>query len=86
MSAFLAIAENSKLEIVTFLSKARGKLEKIEGSGYQITEILLKPELVIRGAKDLDRAERILQKAEKNCFISNSIKTVVKLEPEIHQE
>lgn len=84
MSAFLAIAENSKLEIVRFRSKARGKLEKTEGSDYQITEILLRPELVIRSAKDLDRAARILQKAEKNCFISNSIKSVVKLEPEIH--
>jgi len=27
-----------------------------------------------------------MQKAERNCLISNSIKTVVKLEPEINSE
>lgn len=86
LTTFLAIAENSKLKIVKFSSKARGKLEKSDVSGYQITEIVLKPELVIGAAKDLDRAARILQKAEKNCLISNSIKSVVKLEPEVYHE
>jgi organic hydroperoxide reductase OsmC/OhrA len=84
MTTFLAIAQNSKLEVVSFRATARGKLEKIEGSGYQITEIILKPMLVIRKSRDLERASRILEKAEKGCLISNSIKTVVKLEPEIY--
>jgi organic hydroperoxide reductase OsmC/OhrA len=84
MTTFLAIAQNSKLEVVSFRATARGKLEKIEGSGYQITEIILKPMLVIRESRDLERAARILKKAEKSCLISNSIKTVVKFEPEIY--
>ena len=37
-------------------------------------------------ARDLERAARLMQKAEKNCLISNSIKTFVKLEPEIMSE
>ena len=84
MTTFLAIAENSKLEIVSFSAAARGKLEKVEGLGYQMTEIILKPRLVIRDSRDLERAGRILVKAEKSCLISNSIKTVVKLEPELY--
>lgn len=86
MTTFLAIAENSKLEVVSFSAAATGRLGKIAGVGYQITEIVLKPRLVIQNSRDLERAGRILEKAEKNCFISNSIKTVVKLEPEIYHK
>ena len=71
---------------MSFASNARGKLEKNEASGYQITEVVLRPKLVVRYARDLERAARLMQKAERNCLISNSIKTVVKLEPEINSD
>lgn len=83
MTTFLAIAGYSKLEIVSLSVAAKAKLEAIEGRGYQITEIVLKPRLVIRSARDLDRAARILEKTERSCPISNSIKTTIKVEPEI---
>ena len=41
------------------------------------------PKLVITHARDAERANRILEKAEKHCLISNSIKTETKLEPEV---
>jgi peroxiredoxin-like protein len=82
MTTFLAIAEMSRLELVSFDSKATGKLDKVEEAGYQMTEVVLKPKLIIRYQKDLERASRILEKAERNCLISNSIKTKVRLEPE----
>ncbi len=86
MATFVAIAELSKLDVLSFTSNAVGKLERTEGSGYRITEIVLKPKLVIKRETDAERAQRILEKAERNCFISNSILTEVKLEPEIDFE
>ena len=83
MTTFLAIAENSKLDFVSFKAAADGKLEKIEGQGFQMTELTLRPKLVIANARDAERASRILEKSEKHCLISNSIKTTVHLEPEI---
>jgi len=80
---FMAIAHLSKLPIADLRVSAWGKLEKSEGAGYQITEILIKPLLRVRSEADRERAERLLEKAEQNCFISNSIKAVVRLEPEI---
>ena len=82
MTTFLAIAENSKLDFVKFSSAAKGKLEKL-GHGFMMTEITLRPRLIISNARDADRALRILEKAEKHCLISNSIKSAVHLEPEI---
>jgi peroxiredoxin-like protein len=83
MTTFLAIAENSKLDFVSFKADAKGKLEKVEGSGFVMTEITLHPTLVISHARDAERASRILEKAERHCLISNSIKAETKLESEI---
>src|SRR5262252_7545475 len=65
MTNFLAIAENSKLDVVSFKAGAIGKLEKLDDQGFERTEITLHPKLVIRNAGDFDRANRILEKAEK---------------------
>ena len=83
MTTFLAIAENSKLEFVSFSANAKGKLENLEDQGFMMTEVVLSPKLLISHARDAERAGRILEKAEKNCLISNSIKTETRLEPEV---
>ena len=74
MTTFLAIAENSKLGYVHFSCDAKGKLEQVEGK-YLMTEIHLFAELEIKNESDRVRAERILQKSEAACLISNSIKS-----------
>ena len=83
MTTFLAIAENSKLDFVSFKASAEGKLEKLDGQGFIMTAITLHPKLLISHARDAERASRILEKAEKHCLISNSIKAETKLVPEI---
>ena len=82
MTTFLAIAENSKLEFISFKSQATGKLDKVDGK-FQMTEIILKPVLEISNENNAERAKRILDKSEKACLISNSIKSKIILEPEI---
>jgi organic hydroperoxide reductase OsmC/OhrA len=74
MTTFLSIAENSKLDFISFDCSATGKLELVEGK-LLMTEIALKPVLLISKESDKDRAERILQKSEVACLISNSIKS-----------
>jgi peroxiredoxin-like protein len=83
MTTFIAIAENSRLDFENFKINARGTLEKIEGQGLMITEVVLRPTLTIKNADARDRASRILEKAEQHCLISNSTKTQIHLEPEI---
>ncbi len=82
MTTFLAIAELSKLEFLSYESRAVGKLEKVENK-YLITEITVEPVIVIKYEKDFERAERIIYKAEANCLISNSIRSKVSLLPQI---
>ena len=76
MATFLAIAENSKFEFINFESNASGRLEKIDGK-YMITEITLSPIVSIVNPEEQERADKILQKAEAACIISNSIKSKI---------
>ena len=82
MTTFLAISENSKLDFISFDSTATGKLEKID-STFMISEIELKPVVILKNEKDKERALRIIEKSEKACLISNSMKSKIILSPEI---
>ncbi|HRH65447.1 MAG TPA: OsmC family protein [Bacteroidia bacterium] len=82
MTTFLAIAENSKLEFLSFESSAKGKLELVDGK-FMISEIELMPVLNISKTTDPEKAERILQKSEAACLISNSVKSKIIFKPEI---
>lgn len=76
MTTFLAIAENSKLPFTAFSCKSKGKLEQVDGK-FMMTEITLEPAVTIVDEKDRERAERILQKSEAACLISNSAKSKI---------
>ena len=82
MTTFLAIAENSKLLYKSFQSNASGKLELLDGK-YMISEITLKPILEIEDASLVERADRVLQKSEAACLISNSVKSKIIFEPQV---
>ena len=71
-------AENSKLEFTSFNCEAKGKLEQVDGK-FIMSEIVLAPVLVLTKEADKERAERILQKSEAACLISNSIKSKITL-------
>lgn len=85
MTTFLAIAENSKLEFTSFSCKATGKLEQVEGK-FMMSEILLKPTVVIHNDAHKDKAIRIVKKAEAACLISNSIKSTITMEIDVQVE
>ena len=82
MTTFLSIAENSKLEFESFSSKAIGKLDKVDGK-FMMTEVTLIPIVSVIHERDKERAERILEKSEANCLISNSVKSVIIFKPEV---
>jgi len=82
MTTFLSIAENSKLEFTEFSCDAIGSLDQLEGK-FLMTEISLNPVLKISNEIDRSKAERVLEKSEKACLISNSIVSKINLHPTI---
>ncbi len=76
MTTFLAIAENSKLNFTGFSCNSKGKLEQVDGK-FMMSEITLEPIVTITDEKDREKAEKILNKSEAACLISNSIKSKI---------
>src|SRR6185295_7425215 len=67
MTTFLAIAENSKLDFLSFNCRGTGTLDKVEGK-LQMTEIALHPEITLPSEEHRELALRVLQKSEKACL------------------
>jgi len=80
MSTFLAVAERAGLAFTSYESVAEGRLELVDGK-FQFTAIALKPTITLSANADVAKAKELIQKAEANCLISNSIKAKVSLEP-----
>ncbi|MDZ7682794.1 MAG: OsmC family protein [Fodinibius sp.] len=82
MTTFVAIAEYSKLDFEDLQVAAVAKLGKKDGK-FLVSEITLKPELVIENEKYTDKARRIMEKAEEACLITRSIKTEIIFDPTV---
>ena len=79
LATFRAVAENSKLQVVRLEVEAEGVLEKQEG-GFRFTRVLVRPRLTIADAADQERAQRLLEKAERACLISRSLSSRVEMQ------
>ncbi|GAB4022411.1 hypothetical protein GCM10028808_70090 [Spirosoma migulaei] len=82
MTTFLAIAENAKLDFDDFDCRAVGKLETVDNT-LMISEIKLFPKLLLIDEGDVEKADRVLLKAEKACLISHSVRSQVSVQPTI---
>lgn len=82
MTTFLAIADFSKLNYVSFNVDAVGTLEKVDGK-FKMSTIELRPVLEIEDASKESKALRIIEKAEAACLISNSITSEIVLKPTV---
>jgi peroxiredoxin-like protein len=70
---FKAIAASAKLKWSKIICAVNGTLDRAE-DGVRFTEIVLRPRLEIPAETDPDKAERLLQKAEKACLVGKSLK------------
>ena len=80
--SFRAIAGMSKFEWVSIQCEVSGTLDKVERA-IQFTEFSIKATLIISPDSDASRAQRLLEKAESTCFITNSLKAEPHLETDI---
>jgi hypothetical protein len=59
-------------------------LEPVDGR-FRMTRVTLRPHIMIAPDADLQRAHDLVAKAHAGCFISNSVSTVVDVEPVIER-
>ena len=78
MLSFLAIAAKKKLTVQSYEDDAVGFLES-NGGKLWMTRVILRPKVVID--TDAETLSEIHHLAHEACFIANSVKTDVKVEP-----
>ena len=76
--SFRAIAAASRFEWLTIECDARGVLDQVDRK-IQITTIENRVRLLVPAGSDVVKAEKLLEKAEQTCFISNSLTAEVNL-------
>ena len=74
---FRAVAAASKLEWKSIACDVEAVVDKVERA-MQFTEFSLRAKLVIDGSSDEARAQRVLEKAERGCLVTNSLKAPVR--------
>jgi len=80
--SFRAIARSARLDWLTLTCNAEGKLEKIEKFN-QFTGFKVAATLTVPPGTSEQKANTILEKAEKYCLITNSMKADSHLEAEV---
>ena len=79
---FRAMARASKVEYSALALDSAGTVDRQDGV-TRFTDIRLRARLTVPPGTDRDRAQRLLEKAERGCLVSASLSTPVHLDTEI---
>lgn len=80
MLTFLAVCSKSKVNILRYDDKAEALLERVDGK-FRVTKITLRPQVVVAGAVEREKLNLLFEKAHANCYIGNSIRADVLIDP-----
>jgi organic hydroperoxide reductase OsmC/OhrA len=81
MLSFLAIAARKRITVLSYADDASGWLEN-EGGKLWITRVVLRPRIVFETAPDAASIDQMHHMAHEVCFIANSVKTDIRVEPQ----
>jgi peroxiredoxin-like protein len=75
-----AVARAAKIEFTTLQLTVEGKVDR-ESGATRFTEIILRPALTVAAGTDRERALHVIERSERACLVSASLKTPIRLEP-----
>ncbi len=81
MLSFLAICARKRLVVDAYEDDAVGILEKRSDGPFWISRVILRPRVRFAPGMDTARVDEIHHIAHETCFIANSVKTEIRIEP-----
>lgn len=82
MLTFLALAAKTRTEVLAYEDRAEAILDTVD-KVTSIVEIRLRPTIRVAKGADPAKAKELFEKAHKYCFVANSIKSRVTMDPQI---
>ena len=79
---FRAVARASKLAWITVTCEATGTLDRVERVA-QFTHVAVRARLTIPAGSREDQARAALERAERGCLVTNSLKATVQFDAEV---
>jgi organic hydroperoxide reductase OsmC/OhrA len=79
---FLHLAARARLDVVEYEDEATGVMPE-DDMPVRITEITLRPRIAIAGEASEERVLKLVRKAHERCYVANSLKSELKLEPRV---
>jgi peroxiredoxin-like protein len=82
---FRAMAAASKLSWLSLDCEAAGEVDRVDGV-VRFTAIALRARLLVSANTDIERARRLLEKAERGCLVTRSLAFEASLEADVASE
>lgn len=79
---FIHYAQRDEFEFLSYESEAEGTLGSVEGR-FMFSELKIRPKIGVASSNQIEKAKELIELSEKNCLITNSIKSKVEVIPEI---
>jgi organic hydroperoxide reductase OsmC/OhrA len=80
MLSFLAVAARARIDVVAYEDDAEGFMPE-DDKPMRIARIVLRPRIATRGEASEERLRRLVETAHRECFIANSLRTEIAIEP-----
>jgi organic hydroperoxide reductase OsmC/OhrA len=80
--SFLAVAARARIDVVEYHDDAEAEMD-MDDRPARITRITLRPRIVVAGDAAVERLEHLVEVAHRECFIANSLRSEMTIEPTI---
>jgi organic hydroperoxide reductase OsmC/OhrA len=82
MATFMAFAARRSVAVKSYKSHSNGVLEFVDGD-YRFTRIVIFPTVVVEDADAEKQVHSILRDTHQHCLVTNSIASIVEVNPTI---
>ncbi len=80
--SFLAVAARARLDVIGYEDDAVGEMPD-DDPPVRITRIVLRPRITLAGDVGEPRVRHLVEVAHRECYIANSLKTEIEVNPTI---
>jgi organic hydroperoxide reductase OsmC/OhrA len=78
--SFLAVASRARIDVVAYEDHAEGEMPE-DNKPIRVTRIVLRPHITVRGEVTEERLRHWVEVGHRECYIANSLKSEVLVEP-----
>jgi len=78
--SFLAVAARARVDVVDYRDDAEGVMPD-DDPPLRVTRVVLRPRITVRGDVPAERLAHLVDVAHRECFIANSLRTDIVVEP-----